>query len=240
MPPLFAGCGEAGGRQHHPPRLISLCFASAAGQASRLGTAPELSQCSLVPPGPDTAADLHLHARSRECSSACISCQGRCQGAHVSPTSAQLGEQGCAWHPRHAQPLLALGTPPGWGLPVLTCRCSSPSAASLLLSSESHNSTCNHQPLLFLYGHPQGYLLKPVVYWLCHGLLEVCNPFQGVCKKSLRKATLCMQCNSLGLCIFCTSDLYLHWEILGVYTLTNFESLWVTSPSAAGCSDLNN
>lgn len=135
---------------------------------------------------------------------------------------------------------LVLSTQPVWGLHVhvLTCRCSSPGAASLLLVSESYNSTCNDQPFLFLYGHPQGYLLKPVVYWLCHGLLEVCNLFQGVFKMSLRKAISCVQCDSLGICIFCTSDLYFHGKILGVYTLKIVGSLWVTSPSA-GCSHLN-
>lgn len=90
---------------------------------------------------------------------------------------------------------------------VLTCRCSSPRVASYHSFLESYNSTCNDQLFFFLYGHPKGYLLKPVVYWLCHGLLEVRNPFQGICKMSLRKATSYMQYNSLGVCVFCTSDL---------------------------------
>lgn len=73
--------------------------------------------------------------------------------------------------------------------------------------------------------HPQRHLLKPVAYWSCHGLLEICNPFKGVCKMSLRKGTSYMQFNSLGVCNFCTSDLYFHGRILGVYKLTDVESL---------------
>lgn len=53
----------------------------------------------------------------------------------------------------------------------------------------------------------------------------------------LRKTTSHTQCNSPGVCVFCTSDLCFHWEILGVYTPTDAESLGVTPPTT-GCSPL--
>lgn len=140
VPPL-AGCGEAGGRQRHPPRLVPLCFASAAGQASGLGSAPELSERGPAPPGADGPADPRLHARSRECSGARASCWGG-GGGRAQPAGSSAGGTGaaCPW-PR--------GSAWGSGAP---CRCSSPSAGSFLPFA----SACRDQPLLSPCGWNQG------------------------------------------------------------------------------------
>lgn len=69
---LLTGHGAANGRQHHPPRLIRLCLAPAAGQAADHRCAPELPQLPAGPAAPDPATHLPLLVRSCECHGATL------------------------------------------------------------------------------------------------------------------------------------------------------------------------